>query len=251
MRKIILIAIAGAALGGAGLAVADGFDSKSVSAVSATFTATTANVVKTSTCTATNGHVYATTRATYTGTAGGSSDPSLNGAISLDTQSLIDTTASEGTVSGKLKIGSGDTGTNAHFEAVYSKGNIAGFAEGHTQDPHTHLLGNLSGGFSTGGGFAAGSKLGGGTSGGDAVEMAPGGCKPAPAPKPDRIQVNGVITAVSSTSITAAGVTCSVPTSISVGGLKVGDRVEMTCTVSGGTNTLAKVSSHHDKGDKN
>src|SRR5580765_8411317 len=102
MRKLVLITTAVAALAGAGLAIAHGVDNRSVTAVSATFTATTVSVQKTTTCTGANGHVYATTKATYTGTATGPAE--LSGPITLDTESLVDTTSGDGTVSGKLRI---------------------------------------------------------------------------------------------------------------------------------------------------
>lgn len=248
MRKLVWITAAIVALAGTGMAVARGLDSKSVKPVSATFTATTASVVRTATCTGADG-TYATTKATYTGTAS-SSESSLNGPVTIDARSLINTTTNVGTLSGKLRFGSGE-GNDTHFDAVYSNGNIAGLAQGHTRDPGGRLLANLSAAFSATGGFTNG-KLGGGTSGGDAVEVLRGGCEPTPAPKPDTIKVHGAVSAVSATSITAAGVTCSIPASLqaSVAGLALaaGSQVEMTCTPSGGTNTLSRISiaGHHE-----
>src|ERR1700716_97406 len=103
MRKIVLITAALAALVSAGIAVAHESDSKSVKSVSATFTATPGtSVVKTSTCTGTDG-TYATARAPYTGTAG-STEPSLNGPVTIKTESLVNTTTDVGTVSGRLRI---------------------------------------------------------------------------------------------------------------------------------------------------
>ena len=252
MRKLVLITAAVVALAGAGLAVAHGFDSKSVKSVSATFTATSAQDVRTSTCTGSDGHVYATNKGTYTGTAT-STDASLNGTLTIYAESLIDTTANIGTVTGKLQIGSGGDEDETHFEAVYSGGNVAGIAEGHTQTPHTSLLANLSAAYSATGGFTNG-KLGGGASGGDAVETIAGGCQPTPTPKPDRIVVHGAVTAVSTGSITAAGVTCTIPlelqTKVAGLGLVVGSQVNMTCTVSGGTNTLARIESRGHESDR-
>ena len=243
MRKLVWITAAIAALAGAGMAVAHGLDSKSVKSVSATFTATTASVVKTSTCTGTDG-TYATTDATYTGTSI-SSEPSLNGSISIDTESLLNTTTNIGVVSGKIRFGSGH-GNDTQFEAVYSpSGNIAGLATGHTQDPGTQLIANLSAAFSATGGFTSG-KLGGATTGGDAVEVLRGGCKPVPAPKPDTIDVHGAVSAVSTTSITAAGVTCGIPTELQAAvtalALANGSQVQMTCTAVAGVNTLSRIS---------
>ena len=81
-----------------------------------------------------------------------------------------------------------------------------------------------------------------------------GGCQPTPTPKPDRIVVHGAVTAVSTGSITAAGVTCTIPlelqTKVAGLGLVVGSQVNMTCTVSGGTNTLARIESRGHESDR-
>jgi hypothetical protein len=250
MRKIVWITAAIAALVGAGVAVAHQIDTKSITQVSATFTATTPSVVKTSTCTGSDG-TYTKTDATYTGTST-STDPNLNGSISIDTDSLLNTTTNVGTVTGRIRFGSGnDNGTQ--FTAVYSTGNIAGLATGREGggDSGTQLVANLSAAFSTTGGFSSG-KLGGGTTGGNAVELSQGGCKPAPAPQPDTIEVRGAVSAVSSTSITAAGVTCTIPTNLTsqVASLNLtnGSQVDMTCTAASGTNTLSKISAGHGNG---
>ena len=66
MRRMILASVAGLLLVGAGVAVAHGFDSKAVKQVSATFSATTASNLRTSTCTGADGS-YAKSVATYTG----------------------------------------------------------------------------------------------------------------------------------------------------------------------------------------
>ncbi len=188
---------------------------------------------------------YATSRGDYTGTAV-STDSTLNGNASVSAESVINTTTGFGTVNGKLRIQTADgKHTVAQFDAVYTNGHIVGLAEGHGSQSWSKLVANLSADFTAAGGFANG-KLGG-TTGGDAVEVTSGGCKPASSSKPDTIQVHGAITAVSATSITAAGVTCVVPATLAtaVGALHVGDRVELKCTVSGTTNTLTKV-----EGDK-
>ena len=125
MRRLIWVFAAVAALTGSGLAVAHGIDSKSVKAVSATFTATTASVARTSTCTGSDG-TYVKTNATYSGTST-SSDPSLNGPVSIYTESLINTTTNLGIVSGKLRFGDHN---GAQFDAVYSNGNLAGLRDG-------------------------------------------------------------------------------------------------------------------------
>jgi hypothetical protein len=245
MRRLIWIAAGFVVLVGAGIAIAHGDNGKSIKQVSATFAATTASNLRTDTCTATDG-TYETSRADYTGTAT-STESTLNGTASVSAKSVINTTTGFGTVNGKLRIDTADgKHTVAEFDAVFSHGHIAGLAEGGgSEHSWNKLVANLSADYSAAGGFANG-KLGG-TTGGDAVLVSSGGCKSASSSKPDTIEVHGTITAVSATSITAAGVTCAVPSTISTTALHIGDRVELKCTVSGTTNTLSKVEGddHH------
>jgi hypothetical protein len=254
MRKLVLLTTAAAALAVAGLAIAHGVDNKSVTAVTATFAAQTVTDRKTETCTGPNGHTYESTKATYTGTAAGPAE--LTGPITFEAKSLVDTTTGDGVISGKLRIDTaGAPGkTDAHFDGVLHAGTVAGLAEGHTSTPDTKLIANVSGAFTTATGFAAGSKIGGGTAPGYAVDVGPGGCKPAPAPKPDTIKVHGAVSAITPnatapTSITAANVTCTIPPALQskVAGLTlaVGDQVELECTSAGGTNTLTKIEAKH------
>ncbi|HZO96687.1 MAG TPA: hypothetical protein VFB42_04880 [Gaiellaceae bacterium] len=243
MRRLTWISATLLALVGAGIAVAHGGGSKAVAATSATFSATTPGTVRTSTCTAADGKVYATTHGRYTGAAA-SSDGALNGPATLDVVSLINQTDNVGTVEGLLRIDGSGGRTVAHVEAVYSGGHLAGVAEGHGSAPWNRLLANVSGDFSAAGGLANG-KLGGGTAGGDAVVVTAGACRPAPSPKPETIQAHGNVTAVSGTSISVAGVTCNVPNASMVNGIQTGDRVEIKCTASGGANTLVRVERKH------
>jgi hypothetical protein len=240
MKKLTLAAAAAAALVCSGVAVAHGIDggTPSFASVSGTFTATTVSG-KTSaqTCTNAAGKSITTTRATYTGTASGSAD--LTGAAILNTNSTIDTTDGVGLVQGTLRVGK----TQAQFTAVYDHGNVAGLATGHGAS-HTQLVANLSAGFSATGGFTGG-KLGG-SAGGSAVEVTPADCRrqqPQPPPKPEATEATGSISAVSSSSITVAGLTCSVPTSLAskVTALTVGTRVEIRCAFVSGTETLVTI----------
>jgi hypothetical protein len=244
MRRIGWISALVVALVATGAALAHGFDSKSVKAVSATFTATSASDVRTSTCTGSDG-TYVTTHGTYAGTATG--EPTLSGPITIVADSLVNSTTNVGTVSGRLRVDVSGGGAGASFTAVYANGSITGLAVGHAGAPYAGLIANLSAGFSGSGGFSSGM-LGGGTSGGTAIEIASGGCNPVAPPQPDKIQVHGSVSAVSSSSITAAGVTCTNSSSSLAGvlaNIHTGDRVEMTCTVSGGTTTLESVSPEH------
>jgi hypothetical protein len=249
MRRVAWITIALVALVAAGAALAHGFDTKSVKAVSATFTATTASNVRTSTCTGSDG-TYVTTHGTYTGTATG--DPTLSGAVTIDADSLINSTTNVGTVNGRIRIDVSGGTAGASFTAVYANGTLVGLAVGHAGgSAYAALIANVSAGFSGSGGFSSGM-IGGGSSAGSAVELSSGGCRPTPPPRPDKIRVRGTVSAVSTSSITAAGVTCANSSSslaAQLANVHAGDQVEMTCLVSGGTTTLASLSGGHRHGD--
>lgn len=240
MKKLLLATALLMALATAGVAVARGLDdAKSVTAVSGTFTATTVSNSQTRSCTTTDGKTLATTRATYSGAATGSAD--LTGPITLQTSSLVNTTDGVGTVEGKLKIAASGGTTVAQFSGVYDHGSVAGLAAGHGATRSAKLLANVSGSFTASGGFASG-KIGGGTAGGSAVELGPGRCAPASAVR-ESAEARGTISAVSSTSITVAGLTCVVPSTLAVKvqGLHTGDRVEIRCTTANGATTLVGV----------
>jgi hypothetical protein len=249
MRRLIWIAATVLVLVGAGIAVAHDNNGKTIKQVSATFAATTTNNVRTDTCTATDG-TYASTRADYTGTAT-STEPTLNGTASVSAESVINTTTGFGIVDGKIRIDTADgKHTVAQFDAVYSNGHIAGLAAGGgSEHSWNKLIANLSADYTATGGFANG-KLGA-TTGGDAVLVTSGSCQQSSSSKPETIDVHGAVTAASATSITAAGVTCAVPTTLSAAvlALHVGDRVELKCTVSGTTNTLVSVNGDHQSGE--
>jgi len=238
-RTLILASATLVALVATGFAVGKGLDgTKSAKSVAGTFTATTASQVQTRTCTTSDGKTIASTEGVYTGTAAGDAD--FTGPATLRARSLINSTDGIGVVSGTLRIDVASGGdTVAHFDTVYSAGQIAGLASGHAQDPHARLLANLSSAFSAAGGFSNG-KLGG-TSGGAAVELGPGSCEPSHTLK-EKSEARGTVTAVSSTSITVAGLTCLVPTSLQakVAGL-MGARAEIHCMLIGGVNTLVRV----------
>lgn len=231
--SLIIAAVAVAALAGAGVAVAHDIDggTPSVSAVAGSFTATSVTGSDTRSCTTSAGKTIVSTKATYTGTASGS--PDLTGTATIAARSTIDTTDGIGVVEGMLRIGK----TQSRFSAVYDHGSIAGIASGHGATPHAQLLANVSATFSPTAGLSGG-KIGG-TSGGSAVELAPGGC----ASSHDSSEARGSITAVSSSSITVAGLTCTVPAALAakVGALALGTRVEIKCSLASGTATLVKI----------
>src|SRR5262249_48326898 len=110
------------------------------------------------------------------------------------------------------------------------------------------LLGNVSAAFSPAGGFSSG-KIGS-TAGGAAVLLRSGKCEPAQGErKKKKVEASGKISAVSSSSITLAGATGPVPSSLRtrVPALKVGDRVEMRGEPIKGTLTLTRVEKKREK----
>jgi len=240
MRRFVLAAVAVLALAGAGLAVADNFESKATKAVTATFTATTATNLRTSTCTNDDG-TFADTKGTYTGTASGS-DPSLTGQVRVDVRSLINTTKNLGTLFGKIRIDTASSrDTVAKFDAVYAGGSIVGLARGSMQSPYSRLLATLSAAYSPAGGFTTGSI--GSSSAGAAVALTPGNCRPSRA-FTEKVEVEGTVTALSATQIMAAGVTCNIPIDLQASvasRVTVGARIEMKCTLNAGVYTLTKV----------
>lgn len=248
MRKLILPALLVVALVSAGIAVAGGglgFGASNPTAVAAMFSATQ---TKTSsrTCTTSDNRTIVVTDGTYTGSASG--DATLAGAMTIRARSVIDTTNKVGLVTGQFGIDtSGQPNARGAFQAVYSAGQLAGLATGRAGASHTTLVANLSATFDPSTGFASGSKLGGGTSGGNAVELTPKACKQSSQPTThERSSAHGAISAISSSSITVAGLTCDVPSGSDVSTkYKQNDVVTIQCELSNGHNTLTKIESKH------
>jgi hypothetical protein len=242
MRKVTLAIAAFVALAATSVAVAHGIEgAKTAKSVAGTFSAA-AGTVSSKTCTTSDGKTIVVTQGKYTGTASGDAD--LTGAVTIDARSVVNTTDNVGTVTGSLKVGN----TRAAFSAVYDGGSIAGLAAGRTTSKNA-LLGNLSATFAAATGFTGG-KIGGGTSGGGAVEVGGTSCKASGGTSSERSSARGTISALSSTSITVAGVTCAIPSSLSsdVAKVKQGDTVEIQCAFSNGATTLVKIQAakgHH------
>lgn len=241
MRKLTFIAALLVALVATGYAVADGIEgAKSANAVAATFSATGSST-STRTCTTTDGKTVVVTSGQYTGVAAG--DPNLTGPITLRARSLINTTDNVGLVTGTLTINQASGGnTKANYSAVYANGTIAGLANGRAHGPSAKLIANMSAGFSPTAGFTGG-KLGGGTAGGSAVEVGGSSCKPSTTTR-ERSEAHGSISALSSTSITVAGLTCAVPSDTSAdvnAKYKTGDTVQIKCALQSGQSTLTSI----------
>jgi len=142
--------------------------------------------------------------------------------------------------------------TSVSLQAVYAGGQLHGLVSGRVTDPSSSLLGDVSSAFSATGGFTNG-KLGGTDAGGAAVRLQRGACrveKPKP-PAAQRVRAKGSVTAVSPTSITAAGVTCAVPAALArkVTGIGTGDVVEIRCALQNGALTLTDVDRKGKKHD--
>lgn len=247
MRRLTFVAAGLAALLASSIAVAHGIEgAKSAKAVSSGFSAAAAKT-SSKTCTTTDGKTITITNGWYSGTATG--DPDLTGAITLTARSVVNSDG-VGVVNGQLRIDvSGNRNTFANYSAVYDHGNIAGLAVGHSRSAGAQLIANLSAGFAATTGFTGG-KIGGGTSGGSAVEVGPGKCAPQQTPPPEKSAARGTVSALDSGSITVAGLTCAIPSSDSAdvnSKFKVGDFVEIHCSLQNGTNTLDHINGkgHH------
>jgi hypothetical protein len=240
MRKLTLGLVVLVALVAASVAVAHGIQgARSVAAVSASFSATTSNAT-TRTCTTTDNKTLTIVDAKYAGSANGSAD--LTGPITLRARSIVNTTDRVGTVTGSFRIDvARGRDTTGAFSAVYDNGSIAGLAVGRAHAPGAKLLANVSATFTPGSSFASGQI--GHTSGGGAVEVAAGRCKPVPS-HPERSEARGAITSLSGSSITVAALTCAIPQERSAAvtsKFEQGDRVEIHCTFAGGQSTLTKI----------
>lgn len=241
MRKLVL-AIAGlAALMTTSVAVAHGIHgAKTAKAVAATFTASAATSSSRS-CTTSDGKTITITDGKYTGNATGDTD--LAGAITLRTRSVVNTTDKVGTVTGSFRIDVSGRDTVGSFSTVYDNGAIAGLATARAHDPGAQVVGNLSATFDPATGFTDG-KIGGGTSGGSAVELGRGSCKPAKT-HPEHSSARGAISALSTASVTVAGLTCALPSDKASDintKFKTGDNVEIRCDFANGQNTLTRIS---------
>jgi hypothetical protein len=177
----------------------------------------------------------------YTGAATG--DPDLAGAITLRVRSVIDTTDKVGTVNGAFRIDVSGRDTDGAFTSVYDNGAIAGLATALAHAPGARIIGNLSASFDPATGFAAGSKIGGGTSGGSALELGTHSCKPT-STHPEHSTARGQVSALSTASVTVAGLTCTLPSARAAdvnARFKTGDEVEIRCDFANGANTLTRI----------
>jgi hypothetical protein len=239
MRKLTFAAVGVIAFVVASVAVAHGIDgAKTAKALTGTFSATSSNV-SSRTCTTNDGKTLTITNGRYTGAASG--DPDLTGPITLRARSIVNSDG-VGVVDGAFRIDVAGGDTAGVFTTVYDHGTIAGLATGRAHAPSARLLANVSATFAPG--SFTGGKLGGGTSAGSAVEIGPGKCAPASQTKPEKSEARGTISALSSSSITVAGLTCMIPSAMSAdvnAKFHVNDRAEIHCSVQNSQNTLTRI----------
>ena len=245
MRRLTIAAVVLVALVATSYAVAHGIEgAKSAKAVAGAFTAAASSTSSRS-CTTSDGKTIVVTDGKYTGAATG--DPDLTGAITLRTRSTVNTTDGIGVVDGSLKVAVSGHDTHAAFAGVWDHGTVAGLAVGRAHDPSAKLVANVSATFDPATGFQAG-KIGGGTAAGSAAEVSSAnGCRPAPN-RPEKSEARGVISALSTTSITVAGLTCAIPADKSAAvnaKFKQGDTAKISCAFSNGQNTLTHIEKRH------
>lgn len=241
MRRLAVAACAAGSLAAAGAAVADSIGTRAVKPVTATFSATTVLSSKTRSCATPAGQITASTL-DLSGTAT-SAEAALNGPLRLRVAAVVDSAAKAGVVEGALRIDApGERDTIARLDAVYRDGHVHGLLRGSAQRPLQRLVADVSADLALSPAPAVtNGKIGATDGGGGAVLVQPGRCPTASAE--ERVEATGQVTAVSSTSITVAGITCSVPAELAarVARLAVGDRARITCRRQGSELVLVKV----------
>jgi len=168
---LLLAPLALAALAATGVALAAG--GPNAQSASATFKATTVSHAKLTTCTINDSDTFASTLATYTGTAT-SSDARLNGTIAIRAASLVDTDTGVGRVVGVFRIRNANgVGSHGSINAVVSNGDATGAAIGRVNAPAGQLATTLSSPFDPAAGFGVSSsgELGTGTAAGTGVVL--------------------------------------------------------------------------------
>jgi len=168
---LLLAPLAIAALAATGVALAGG--GPGAQSAYATFKATTVTQAKLTTCTINDSDSFASTLATYTGTAT-SSDARLNGTLTIRAASLVDTNTGVGRVVGVFRIeNTNGVGAHGSINAVVSNGDATGAAIGRVVGPGGQLAATLSSPFDPSAGFGASSsgELGTGTAAGTGVVL--------------------------------------------------------------------------------
>jgi hypothetical protein len=243
MRRTTIIALAAlGALVATGAAVAHHLGGTGTSAVSATFSATTAESVKTRACSGPDGQ-YELLDAVFRGSAT-SADASLAGDVRVHVHGAYNATEQIGWATGSLRL---HDARSLRFQAVNANGRLTGLVTGRVGS-----AGTLTASFTAdlGAGGLAKAQIGGGGSIANAAVLAGRICTSPPVPKGKSVKltVKGTIDAVSATAVTvkpadgSATQTCAVGSgSPSVSGFAPGQRVEMTCATVGNVLTVQRL----------
>ena len=170
-KHLLLLAPLALALAATGVALAAG--GPNAQSMSATFKATTVSHAKLTSCSTNDSDTFASTLATYRGTAT-SSDARLNGTISIRAASLVDTNTGVGRVVGVFRIRNANgVGSHGSINAVVGNGDATGAAIGRVNGPAGQLATTLSSPFDPAAGFGVSSsgELGTGTAAGMGVVL--------------------------------------------------------------------------------
>ncbi len=177
-RLLLLVPLAAATLAAAGVALADG-GGPAAQTAAATFTATTVSHARLTTCTVDGGDTFASTLATYTGTASGS-EARLDGTLTIHALSLVDTNTGLGRVVGTFRV-KPDGGPGAHgaIDAAVANGDAIGAVTARLAGrPIDRMVATFSAPFDPASGFSSAS-LGAGSVAGTGVVVSGGGsCHP-------------------------------------------------------------------------
>jgi hypothetical protein len=248
MRRLVWLTAIFVTLAAAGAAVAThGFGTRAVKSVTATFSATSVSNSSVATCTTAEGTLEQT-HATYSGSSS-SSEPSLNGTLTAQLTTVVNKTTNVGTVAGSLRIRQSGPDTFVGFTGTYANGQVNGLAAGGARSPYNRLIANVSAAFNPASGLTNG-KIGATDGNGAAILVQPGRCQRVVLPK-QKVDARGTVTAVSSTSITVAGVTCAVPASLAgkVAEIKVNDQAAIRCELVDSVLTLTTLGKVEKKKD--
>jgi hypothetical protein len=164
MRRTVTIALGtAAALATAAVAFAVVPAVVGISAAKATFSTTTIDRSKTSSCT-TDGKTWETTRGHYTGTVV-SDNAVLAGSLTIHAKTTYNTTDKLGYVDGSFKIKDDDSRVRGAFAGTIKDGKLVGYLVGTSRGNHAKVLGNLSADFAGGTTNFVNGKIGSDSSG--------------------------------------------------------------------------------------
>ena len=268
MRRTLIIVLGTAvALATAAVAIAVVPAVTGISSITATtLVATEVSNLKTRSCTGTDTHPYAFTKAHYQGMVT-STNPVLAGAITIHASTTSDTTTGGlGYVEGSFRIKDGDSRVKGKFWGTLQGTALVGFLEGKARGNHARVLGNMSATFVPATGFTSGV-IGTGSAASQLAVIAGPICKDAKgAEKPTdakNLKLKGTVTALTpasapsapgSITITAKGggasQSCAIPVGFTVpAGITVTPvtNVEAECSAPTGTppvSTLLKLKKH-------